>query len=79
MDENNSFNSSQLSYPNLIQSTDNTIFNTSIGTINNDCYLNHYFCIKCLKFPFVKFCKDKKNVRMTCSCFNNKKISIKEF
>ncbi len=36
--------------------------------------LNHYFCTKCLKFPFIKCCKDRKNIRLTCSCFNNKKI-----
>ena len=59
------------------QSTDNKVelFETNIESINN---YNHYFCIECHKFPFIKFCKNKKNVRLTCSCFNNKKISIEE-
>ena len=40
---------------------------------------HHYLCPNCLKFPFIKFCKDRKNIRLTCSCVNNKKILIKEF
>ena len=39
---------------------------------------NHYLCTKCLKFPFIKFCKDKKYIRVTCSCFNNEKILIED-
>ena len=39
---------------------------------------NHYLCTNCLKFPFIKFCKDKKYIRVTCSCFNNEKILIKD-
>jgi len=39
---------------------------------------NHYFCTKCLKFPFIEFCKDRKNIRLTCSCFNNKKVLIED-
>ena len=80
--ESNSFNSSKF-YDSLsdkldiLKDTRNEIFNTSIDTIDNYKY-NHYFCTKCHKFPFIKFCKDKKNIRMTCSCFNNKKILIKE-
>jgi len=54
----------------------NEIFNTSIESINDE--YNHYICTKCYKFPFIKFCKNMKNVRLTCSCFNNKKISIEE-
>jgi len=50
--------------------------NESFELIND--YYNHYNCIKCHKFPFIKICKNKKNVRITCSCFNNKKVSIKE-
>jgi len=41
-------------------------------------YYNHYNCTKCHKFPFIKICKSMKNVKLTCSCFNNKKISIEE-
>ena len=40
---------------------------------------HHYLCPKCLKFPFIKFCKDRKIIRLTCSCVNNKKILIKDF
>ena len=39
---------------------------------------NHYFCTKCPKFPFIKFCKDRRNISLTCSCMNNKKIIIKD-
>ena len=60
---------------NLKKSINNLPFNTNIDSINNYDYdHNHYFCNKCHKFPFIKFCKDRKNVRFTCSCFNNKKI-----
>ena len=54
------------------------IFNTNIETIQDNVNYNDYFCSGCLKFPFIKFCKDRKNVRLTCSCFNNKKISIED-
>ena len=77
--EDISFNSVELSIPNFEQSEDNKIFTTNIETINNDYFYNHYFCIKCLKFPFIKFCKNRKHIRLTCSCFNNIKISIEEF
>jgi len=59
--------------------TDNKIiFNTNIDTIINNDNDNHYICNNCHKFPFIKFCKNRKSVRITCSCFNNKKISIEE-
>ena len=51
-------------------------FNTDTEPIYDNS--NHYFCIKCLKFPFIKFCKDRRNIRLTCSCFNNKKILIED-
>ena len=51
-------------------------FNSDMGTIYD--YSLHYFCTKCLKFPFIEFCKDRKNIRLTCSCFNNEKILIKD-
>ena len=57
----------------------NIIFNTNTESINNYYNYNHYFCIRCNKFPYIKFCKDRKNIRFACSCFNNKKISIEEF
>ena len=52
------------------------LFHTDIEPIYDNS--NHYFCIKCLKFPFIKFCKDRRNIRLTCSCFNNKKILIED-
>ena len=54
------------------------IFNTNTGTIEKDYSDCHYICEKCNKFPFLKFCKDRKNVKLTCSCFNNKKILIEK-
>ena len=64
---------------------DQTKDKISIGPNSNIKILNkvdesiHYLCPKCFKFPFIKFYKDKKNIRITCSCFNNKKILIKDF
>ena len=80
--ESNSFSYGKLFYSlsdnlSLLEDTRNKIFISSIETIYNYKY-NHYFCNTCHKFPFIKFCKDRKNIRMTCSCFNNKKILIKE-
>ena len=76
MEEEKSFSSpSHKFYGSLLdQSTEkrSETFNTNIVNYN------HYFCNDCNKFPFIKFCKDRKNVRMTCSCFNNKKLSIEE-
>ena len=66
---------------NLGQSTTekrNKLFNTDEESINNNYNDSHYFCTKCLMFPLIKFNKDRKNIRLTCSCFNNKKILIEE-
>jgi len=61
----------------IIRSDDKSqLFNTDTKSIYDNS--NHYFCAKCLKFPFIKFCKDRKNIRLTCSCFNNKKILIED-
>ena len=80
MKEENSFSSSEFysSYLEQITENKNEIFNTKIDSIINDYNYNHYFCTNCKIFPFIKFCKDRKNVRLTCSCYNNKKISIEE-
>jgi len=58
------------------QETNNQLLNLDIEKINNN--KNHYLCTKCFKFPYIKFCKDRKYIRLTCSCFNNKKILIKD-
>ena len=78
MEEDNSFR--YIKFYDLDQSKDNIdeLFNINTESINNDNYYNHYLCIKCHKFPFIKFCKNRKDVRLTCSCFNNKKITIKK-
>ena len=80
MIEDNSFRSTEIysSYLEQVTENDNEIFNTNIDSIINDYNYNHYFCTNCNKFPFIKFCKDRKNVRLTCSCYNNKKITFKE-
>ena len=71
------FDSNSLILPKLT-SNKSEIFNTNIESIKKDYNSIHYFCTKCLKFPFIKFCKDRKNIRFTCSCINNKKISIED-
>jgi hypothetical protein len=55
----------------------NKLFNTNEETIDNNYNDSHYFCAKCHMFPFIKFNKDRKSVRMTCSCFNNKNILLR--
>ena len=45
--------------------------------LKTESYYN-YLCPKCYKFPFIDFKKDKKYIKFTCSCFNNKKILIKD-
>ena len=79
MEDYSSNNSSYFEYLNLNNNslkTNNQLTNLEIGTINND--RDHYLCTQCLKFPYIKFCKDRKHIRLTCSCFNNKKILIKD-
>ena len=63
-----------------VQSTEinSKMMNPDKNPINKEICSCHYLCPNCLKFPFIKFCKDKKNIRLTCSCFNNKKILIKD-
>ena len=72
MAENNTIDYSKI----YKQSTDNN--NTNLESKNIDYNFKHCFCPGCHKFPFIKFCKDRKNIRLTCSCFNNKKILIEE-
>ena len=67
-------NSSNLNYTS--QEINNRLTKLDIGNINND--RDHYLCTHCLKFPYINFCKDRKHIRLTCSCFNNKKILIKD-
>ena len=39
--------------------------NLDISNINNN--KDHYLCTQCLKFPYIKFCKNRKHIRLTCS------------
>ena len=78
MEENNSDKNSTYIYGLNSSDTKSELFNSNIEAIYKDYSYNHYFCTKCYKFPFLKFCKDRTNVKLTCSCFNNKKISIEE-
>ena len=80
MIEDNSIFDSKVYESNLEKSINNITFNTNIESILKDYDYghNHFFCNKCYKFPFIKFCKDRKNVRFTCSCFNDKKILIEK-
>jgi len=59
---------------NNIEEINNQLLNLNIENINN--IRNHYLCTKCLNFPYIKFCKDKKHIRLTCSCYNNKRFLI---
>ena len=53
-------------------------FNISNKSLPHPYIDKHYLCNQCLKFPYIKFCIDSKNIRLTCSCYNNKKILIKD-
>ncbi len=78
MYEDNSFSHSEIYDLEQSKNNKNELFNINIESINNDIYYNHYFCTECHKFPFFKFCKNRKDIRLTCSCFNNKKITIEK-
>ena len=63
--------------------------NNSTNDINKQSFSNinpilkeedkyHYLCPKCYNFPLIEFFKNKKYIKFTCSCYNNKKILIKD-
>ena len=67
---NTSISSSKFYGSSFLEKSDdnkNELLNINIEPIKIDYNYNHYFCCKCQKFPFIKFCKDGKNVRITCS------------
>ena len=66
----NNFNDSNSNIITHSKDNMNEIFKLDVEPILDS---NHYLCPNCLKFPFIKFCKDRKNIRWTCSCMNNKK------
>ena len=43
---------------NISQEINSHLSNLNIENINNN--RNHYLCRKCFKFPYIKFCKDRK-------------------
>ena len=72
-------NSSYLNNSNLSNNSEEInshLSNLDIENINNN--RDHYLCSHCHKFPYINFCKSRKHIRLTCSCFNNKKILIKD-
>jgi hypothetical protein len=56
-----------------------SLFKTDTETISITDYQYFYLCIKCHKYPLIEFCKDKKHIKYSCSCVNNKKIKIKDY
>ena len=77
IDESEDLIKSYESFINEIQTRDNQQNSLDLSSIHK--IINHYICPKCLKFPYIKFCKDRKHIRITCSCFNNIKILIKDY
>jgi len=73
---NNSSYFNNLNLNNTFQEINTHLSSLDIENIHNT--RNHYLCTECFKFPYIKFCKDRKHIRLTCSCFNNKKILIKD-
>ena len=72
-------NSSYLNNSNLSNNSEEInshLSNLDIENINNN--RDHYLCSHCHKFPYIKFSKNRKHIKLTCSCFNNKKILIKD-
>ncbi len=82
--QNNDLSKSELFYGSIYNiQVSNSINNKNRLSISN---INpilkeeeyHYLCPKCYKFPLIEFTKSIKYVKFTCSCYNNKKISIKD-
>ena len=63
---NNSSFFNKLNLKNTSQEINTHLSNLDIENINNN--RNHYLCCKCFNFPYIKFCKDRKHIRLTCSC-----------
>ena len=76
IDKSNNLSNFLVSNLNITSQTSNKSLNLNLEPIYDD--RNHYLCAKCLKFPYIKFCKDRKYIRLTCSCLNNTKILIKD-
>ena len=79
--DNSTITSTKLygSYINQSQKASNNspIFNLPIEPIENNSS-SHYLCTKCLRFPFIDFCKDREHIKLTCCCYKNKKRTINE-
>ena len=82
MTQNNNSQNSGNFYESLIDEQpirNNKILIGNIETIlptNQNSY--HYLCPKCQKFPLIEF-KERKNIKKTCLCINNQKITITDF
>ena len=68
---------------NLFSSSEKTdkiteLNNLTIEPIFDILKLGNYLCGKCLKFPYIKFSKNRRTIKLTCFCNNNKKIFIKD-
>ena len=85
--QNNNNNKSECIYGTKINNLNNN--STNIKEINLQSFADftsiiqeeeeyHYLCPKCHKFPLIEFFKTRKSIQFTCSCYNNKKISIKD-
>ena len=75
---NNDSHKSESFYENLTNSKNESPFVTKIEPILKVEEKYHYLCPNCHKFPFVEFTKSKKSVKFTCSCYNDKEITINE-
>ena len=55
------------------------IINTNTEIIQKSDNYCSYICSECKKSPLIELYKDMRNIIYTCSCSDNKIISIKEF
>ena len=84
MEEDNEINKDQFydlpSYCNY-QPTNSKpeLYNTNTEIIQKSDNYCSYICSECKKSPLIELYKDMKNIIYTCSCSDNKIISIKEF
>ena len=68
------------SYCNVQQTNSGpNLFNTNTEIIQKSDNYCSYICSECKKPPLIELCKDLKNIIYTCSCSDNKTLSIKEF
>jgi len=76
-DKYNDLIKSYESFMDMNQAPNSQLSSLDLSTINNNKI--HYLCTKCFKFPYIKFYKDKRFIRINCSCIKNEKILIKDY